>query len=199
MTNLTDPIFHNEDAAREHFQALRWPNGVVCPHCGSVHGIAKVEGVKRSHRHGLYYCNSCAGQFTIKVGTVLEKSKIPLAKWALGFHLMAASKKGISAHQLHRSLGLTYKTAWFMAHRIREAMGMKAEETGPIGGFNKVVESDETYVGGKKKNVHKGKPEPKKHPVVALVERDGQVRARHIPNVTAKNVRDHLTVRRQHQ
>ena len=189
MTNLTDPIFHNEDAAREHLENLRWPEGPICPHCGSVDGIALVGGTKRSHRPGLYYCNGCEGQFTVKVGTVLEKSKIPLTKWVLGFHLMAASKKGISAHQLHRSLGITYKTAWFMAHRIREAMGMKAEDTSPIGGANKVVESDETYVGGKKKNVHKGKPEPKKHPVVALVERDGEVRAIHIPNVTAKNAR----------
>lgn len=192
MTNLTDPIFHNEDAARAHLEALRWPEGPVCPHCGSVDGIAKVEGKKKSHRPGLYYCNGCEGQFTVRVGTVLERSKIPLTKWVLGFHLMAASKKGVSAHQLHRSLAITYKSAWFMTHRIREAMGMKPEETGPLGGENKVIESDETYVGGKAKNVHKGKPIPKKHAVVALVERDGQVRAKHVADVTAKTVRHHL-------
>jgi transposase-like protein len=192
MTNLTDPIFHNEDAARAHLEKLRWPDGSVCPHCGSVDGLAKVEGKKQSHRPGLYYCNACQGQFTVRVGTVLERSKIPLAKWVLGFHLMSASKKGISAHQLHRSLGITYKTAWFMAHRIREAMGMKPEETGPIRGENKVIESDETYVGGKAKNAHKGKPIPKKHAVVALVERDGEVRASHVANVTANNMRNHL-------
>jgi transposase-like protein len=193
MTNLTDPIFHDDEAAREHFEKLRWPDGAVCPHCESSE-VVKVEGKKQSHRPGLYYCNSCKGQFTVKVGTVLEKSKIPMAKWALGFHLTAASKKGISAHQLHRSLGITYKTAWFMAHRIREAMGMKPEQTGPIGGENKVVESDETYVGGKARNAHKGKPIPKKHAVVTLVERDGTVRATHVANVTAKNVGEHLSL-----
>ena len=172
---------------------LRWPNGAVCPRCNSAE-VAKVVGKKQSHRPGLYYCNGCEGTFTVTVGTVLERSKIPLAKWALGFHLMASSKKGVSAHQLHRALGITYKSAWFLAHRIREAMGMKPEETGPIGGENKVVESDETYIGGKARNAHKNKPIPKKHPVVTLIERDGTVRATHVPNVTAKTVGEHLAI-----
>ncbi len=151
-----------------------------------------MEG--KSHRKGLLHCNECEKPFTVTVGSVMERSKIPLAKWVLGFHLMAASKKGISSHQLHRMLGITYKSAWFLSMRIREAMGLDPETSGPIGGGNKVVESDETYVGGKKKNVHTGKPEPKKHAVVTLVERSGEVRAKHVANVTAKNVKDHLKV-----
>ncbi len=168
--DLTNPIFHNEDAARAHLESVRWPEGPVCPHCGSKR-VTRMVG--KSHRPGLIHCNDCEKPFTVTVDTVMERSKIPLAKWVLGFHLMAASKKGVSSHQLHRMLGITYKSAWFLSMRIREAMGLDAETAGPIGGGNKVVESDETYVGGKKKNVHNGKPEPKKHAVVTLVERDG--------------------------
>lgn len=203
MTNLTNPIFHDEDKALEHVETLLWPDGPVCPHCGAMDKIAKVETTgmrtkpvpsgKKHHpaRKGLYYCNGCKGQFTVKVGSIFEHSKIPLTKWVLGFHLMCASKKGISAHQLHRMLGLPYKTAWFMAHRIREAM-RDGVPTGGLGGQNKVIEADETFVGGKAKNVHKGKPIPKKHAVVALVERDGEVRARHVPDVIAKSIRNTL-------
>ena len=121
------------------------------------------------------------------VGSVMESSHIPLTKWALGFHLMAASKKGVSAKQLQRTLGLGYRAAWFMAHRIRMAMSPNAK--GPIGGAGKVVESDETFVGGKKKNIHRGKPEPKKHAVQALVERGGEVRATHVADVSRKTLR----------
>ena len=188
--DLTNPIFHNEDAARAHLESVRWPEGPVCVHCGSKH-VTRMEG--KSHRKGLIHCNDCEKPFTVTVGSVMERSKIPLAKWVLGFHLMAASKKGVSSHQLHRMLGITYKTAWFLSMRIREAMGLDPETSGPIGGENKVVESDETFVGGKKKNVHKGKPEPKKHAVVTLVERGGQVRAKHLANVTAKIVKEHLS------
>ena len=187
--DLTNPIFHDEDAARAHLEAVRWPEGPVCVHCGS-NRITRMEG--KSHRKGLLHCNDCQKPFTVTVGSVMERSKIPLAKWVLGFHLMAASKKGVSSLQLHRMLGITYKSAWFLSMRIREAMGLDPETSGPIGGGNKVVESDETYVGGKKKNVHNGKPEPKKHAVVTLVERSGEVRAKHVANVTAKNVKDHL-------
>jgi transposase-like protein len=194
MTNLTDPIFHDVDAAREHLEAQRWPNGPVCPHCGETQRLSKMTG--KSHRKGLYQCNNpeCLQAFTVTVKTVMERSKISLPKWVLGFHLMAASKKGISSHQLHRSLGITYKSAWFMSMRIREAMGLPTEQSGPIGGANKVVESDETFVGGKARNAHKSKPIPKKHAVVTLVERDGAVRATHVPNVTAKNVGEHLAL-----
>jgi len=188
--DLTNPIFHNEDAARAHLEAVRWPNGPECPHCGSSH-VTRLAG--KSHRKGLIHCNDCEKPFTVMVGSVMERSKIPLAKWVLGFQLMAASKKGVSSHQLHRMLGITYKSAWFLAMRIREAMGLDPEtDDGPIGGPGKKVETDETYVGGKKKNVQNGKPEPKKKPVVALVERNGRLKARHVPNVDSNNIRDLL-------
>lgn len=185
--DLTNAIFHNEDAARAHVESVRWPNGPICPHCGSDH-VTRLHG--KSHRKGLIHCNACEQPFTVTVGTVMERSKIPLAKWVLGFHLMAASKKGVSSHQLHRMLGITYKSAWFLSMRIREAMGLSPETSDePMGGPGKKVESDETFVGGKKKNVHNGKPEPKKHAVHALVERGGQLRAKHVADVTAKTVR----------
>ena len=180
-----DPMFHNEDKAREYFEAQRWPNGPVCVHCGSDH-VHRLEGGK--HRSGLLQCNDCLEQFSVTVNSVMESSHIPLTKWALGFHKMAASKKGISAKQLQRELNLgSYHTAWFMAMRLREAMGI-SPKGGKIGGEGKVVESDETVVGGKKKNVHRGKPEPKKHVVHALVECGGEVRAKHLPDVSAKTL-----------
>lgn len=187
--DLTNPIFHDDDAAREHLEAQRWPHGPECPHCGEkrADAITKMEG--KAHRAGLYNCKSCRQQFSVTVGTVFERSKIPLAKWVLATHLMAASKKGMSAKQIERMLGVTYKTAWFMMHRIREAMTPSASEQGPIGGAGKAVESDETFVGGKAKNVHKGKPTPKKYPVIALVDRKGDLIAKHVPDVTAKTVK----------
>jgi transposase-like protein len=145
----------------------------------------------RKHRPGLYYCNACKGQFTVTVGTVCERSKIPLRKWVLAMHLLCASKKGMSSHQLHRMLGVTYKTAWFMGHRIREAMREPTtREGGPaLGGANKVVEADETFVGGKARNRKRAAPIPNKEPVLSLVERDGRVRSFHLPEVTAKTLR----------
>ena len=147
MTDLQNPIFNDLDKAREALELARWPNGPYCPHCGNADEdlIAKVEGKKKSHRAGLYYCNECKGQFTVTVGTVFERSKVPLTKWWLASHLMASSKKGISSHQLHRMLGVTYKTAWFMSHRIREAM--KDLNPTPMGGEGKVIEAGETYHG----------------------------------------------------
>ena len=118
--NLTDPIFHDEDKAREHFEKLGWPDGPFCPHCGEVDKVYRLHG--ESHRPGLHHCNSCDGSFTIMTGGVMESSHLPLTKWALGFHLMASSKKGASAKQLQRQLGIGYRAAWFMAHRIRKAM-----------------------------------------------------------------------------
>lgn len=192
MTDLTDPIFNDEAAAREHLEAIRWPNGPFCPHCGETEKVKRLEG--KSHRAGLHQCNSCREHFTVTVGTVMERSHVPLAKWVLAFHLMAASKKGMSAHQLHRMLKVTYKTAWFMAHRIREAMN--DPNPGPIGGEGKIVEADETYFGNKEeitKRTKKGKSgHASKRAVVALVERGGEVRAVHMPKVTASNVRDVL-------
>ena len=135
----------------------------------------------------LFQCNECREHFTVTVGSVMERSHVPLHKWVLAYHLMASSKKGISAHQLHRSLCVTYKTAWFMAHRIRESM-KPTDDAGPIGGENKVVEVDETYVGGKAKNRAYKEP-PKKEAVVSLVEREGKVRSFHVASVTDKTLR----------
>ena len=115
--NLTDPIYHDADKAREHIEKLHWPHGPNCPHCGSVENITKLQG--KSTRPGVYKCNACEKPFTVTVGTVMEDSKIPLNKWLLAFALVNGSKKGVSAHQLHRSLGITYKSAGFMHHRIR--------------------------------------------------------------------------------
>ena len=141
--NLSDPIFHDDNAARAYLEASRWPNGALCPHCGGVDKNKRMEGAK--HRPGLFQCGDCRKQFTVTVGTVFERSKVPLSKWMLATHLMASSKKGISAHQLHRSIGVTYKTAWFMFHRIREAM---TDSTGSGFGSNGgVVEGDETFIG----------------------------------------------------
>lgn len=184
MTNLTDPIYTNEAAAREHLEAIRWPNGPICPHCGSVDNAAKLEG--KSTRPGVYKCRDCRKPFSVTVGTVYERSHIPLNKWVLATHLICASKKGMSAHQLHRMLGLTYRSAWFMAMRIREAM--RDINPGLIGGGEGgVVEIDETYVGGKAKNrKHKV---PSKEAMVSLVERDGKVRSFHVATVTAGSLR----------
>lgn len=185
--DITNKIYNDVDAARAHLEEQLWPQGPFCPHCGSF-AATKLEG--KAHRPGLYQCNDCREQYTVTVGTVFEHSKIGLHKWVLASHLMGASKKGISSKQLERMLGVTYKSAWFMTMRLREAM--TDPKAGPIGGPGKVVESDETFVGGKKKNVHKGKPEPKKHAVHALVERGGQMRAKHVADVTAKTLRKNL-------
>ena len=153
--DLTDPIFNDEDKAREHVETVRWPNGPICPHCGCVDKVYRLHGA--SHRHGLVHCNNCDGAFTVTTGTVMESSHVPLTKWVLAYRLMASAKKGISAHQLHRTIGVTYKTAWFMAHRIRESM--RDVMLPPLGGDGKVVEADETYVGGKPR---KGGPDGRK-------------------------------------
>lgn len=185
--NILDPVFHCETKARAFLEAQRWPNGPECPFCGKAgENIVRLGGEAASK--GLILCRPCRKKFTVTVGTVMERSHIPLTKWLMTFRLMASSKKGVSAHQVHRMLGVTYKTAWFLCHRVREAMGLP-KESGPIGGEGKTIEADETYVGGKAKNVHNGKPAPKKHPVVALVERGGEVRAQHVADVTAKSVR----------
>jgi transposase-like protein len=190
MFDLTNEIFHDEDRAREWLEAQRWPHGPVCPHCGVINEATLLKG--KSTRPGLYKCRACQKPFSATVGTVFERSKIPLHKWLLATVLLTSSKKGFSSHQVHRQLNVTYKTAWFMTHRIRKAMEPRAGGAGPLGGAGKVLESDETFVGGKKKNVHRGKPEPKKHAVHALVERGGKVSANHIADVTAKTLRETL-------
>jgi transposase-like protein len=187
--NLTDPRFQDPDKAREYLEAQRWPNGPVCPHCGNC-DQEKITGLKgKAHRAGLYQCAECREQFTVTVGSVMERSKIPLNKWLMAMHLMGASKKGISAHQIHRMLGITYQSAWFLCHRIREAMKNDGQTLdGGLGGTNKVVEADETYVGGKAKNRAHRNPAPKKA-VLTLIERDGRAKSFHIANVTAETVR----------
>jgi len=178
--------FNDEDAARELMERMRWPNGIACPHCGGLdpYSLTPKATSKKPGRKGLYKCRACRKQFTVTVGTVFEDSRIPLSKWLLGLHLMASSKKGISAHQLHRNLGISYKAAWFMAHRMRYAMA-----SGPLAELLKgVIEMDETYIGAKRvRGAKRGRPGPDspKTPVVALVERGGKVRAFPVERVTA--------------
>jgi len=184
MSNLSNPIFIDETKAREWLEARVWPHGPACPHCGVVGNATLMKG--KSHRPGLYQCNACREPFTVTVGTLYERSKIPLHKWLAATHLLMASKKGMSALQISRMLGLPYKTAWFMMHRIRESL--KPSPSDALGGTNKVVEADESYVGGKAKNRAHREPAPKKA-VFSLVERDGEVRSFHVANVSAQTLR----------
>jgi transposase-like protein len=195
----------DDDTAREIIAKLRWPNGPRCVQCGSVDGVYKVTSAAGSStRKGLYACRDCRGQFTVTVGTIFEDSHIPLGKWLAAIHLMASSKKGVSAHQLHRTLGLTYKSAWFMAHRIRYAMTQE-----PLSGLLKlegIVEVDETYVGGKLRNPHvavrrenasskrpnAGRSTQTKTPVLSLVQRGGNVRSQRMDRITGENIRQVL-------
>lgn len=191
MTDLLkNPIFNDETAAREWLEARVWPEGPICPHCGATDDdVTKLEG--KAHRPGLFQCSECREQFTVTVKTVFERSKIPLTKWLAALFLMTASKKGVSAHQVHRMLGISYKSTWFMMHRLREAMRSGGLE--PLGGRGKVVEADETYYGQiAKENRPKkttsgrsflkgGKRGPAgKRPILALVERGGRVRSFHV-------------------
>lgn len=181
MATFQNPIFQDETKAREALEAVRWPNGPTCPHCGNADAekIAKVAGAKQSHRPGLFYCNECKGQFTVTVGTVFERSKVPLTKWWMAAHMLNSGKNGVSAHEIHRNIGVTYKTAWFMMHRLREAMtGMSGNE--PMGGEGKSVQADETYYGNTSKRA-KGykKGHTNKAGIVALIEPKGRVRAFH--------------------
>ena len=195
MSDLSNPIFHDETKAREWLEARIWGNGRFCPHCGAVDESTLMQG--KSHRAGVYQCNVCRKPFSVTVGTLYERSHVPLNKWLAATHLMMASKKGISAMQVHRMLGISYKTAWFLCHRIRESL--RETQPAPLGGQNKVVEADETYIGGKETNKHKSKRRPGmqggrgKEAVVSLVERDGRIRSQHMPEVTAANLKLALT------
>lgn len=199
LAKLTEQ-YSNEDKAREFFEKERWPEAPICPHCGVIGESFKLEPQTNGKTHvrkGVWKCGACREQFTVTVGTIMEDSHIPLNKWLLAFHLMCASKKGMSAHQLHRMLGVTYKSAWFMAHRIRHAM---AEE--PLSSLlTGTIEMDETYIGGKRRiSVPQAAPRgerPKDNPgpfadkaaVVSVLQRGGRVQSRHIEHVTAKTLR----------
>jgi transposase-like protein len=185
--NLTDPIFTDADKAREYFESIHWPNGPFCPHCGEAEKVYRLEG--KTTRKGLFHCNSCKGQFTVTTGTVMESSHIGLHKWALGFRMYASSKKGFSAHQLHRSLGITYKSAWFMAMRIREAMGDSSPS--PMGEEGGTVEADETYI-GRKPGRKKARGTGHKMAVMSLVERKGRARSFRIVDFDGKTLSDIL-------
>jgi transposase-like protein len=183
MSDLSNPIFHDEEKAREWLEARVWTNGRICPHCGVVDQSTLMKG--KSHRAGLYQCNACREPFTVTVGTLYERSKVPLHTWLAVTHLMMASKKGMSALQISRMIGKPYKTVWFLCHRVRESL--KETPKGTLGGQNKVVEADETYIGGKAKNRAHREPAPKQA-VFSLVERDGNVRSFHMAQVSAKTL-----------
>ena len=189
MIDLTNPIFQDEEKARAFLESVRWPNGPICHHCGSVQDIAPLGG--ESMGPGWYYCGACKDKFTVRMGSIFERSHVPLHKWLLAFRLLASSKKGISAHQLHRTLNVTYKTAWFMAHRIRESMKEPAWP-GQLGGSGKIVEADETFI-GRKPGRTKKRGSSHKMAAVSLVERGGKVRSFHVENVNARTLRKVLT------
>ncbi|MEX0961114.1 MAG: IS1595 family transposase [Burkholderiales bacterium] len=187
---LSAPYFHDEQAAYEFVEAKLWPRGPVCPHCGGVERNSKMGG--KSTRIGTYKCYDCRKPFTVKIGTIFEASHIPMHKWLQAIFLISSSKKGISSHQLQRTLGITIKSAWFMSHRIREAMKSVGGMFSSGGG---TIEADATYVGGKEKNRHRSKRNPKiiggvgKQCVFSLVQRDGGARSFHIPSVHASNLK----------
>lgn len=195
MSILSKPYFHTEAAAFEHVEKVLWPEGPVCHHCGSVKKPYKLVGVHSKpskknpegvERHGLYKCSDCKGQFTVRMGSIFEESHIPLHKWLQAIHLMCSSKKGISAHQMHRTLELTYKTAWFLCHRIRFAM--QATSTEPMGGIGKIVEVDETFYGKHDDVPHRMKGKETKNIVLTLVERGGEARSFHIEGIRRSDV-----------
>lgn len=183
----TENRFTNEEAAREYLESIRWPKGPVCPHCGGADRQYRIEAnPAKGVRDGLLSCGHCTKQYTVTVGTVFEDSKIPLHKWVYANHLICSSKKGISSKQLERVLGVTYKTAWFMSHRLRAGMG--GTPTGQLGGGGKVVEADETYYGRKRdRKVRVGMEHKQK--IFSLVERGGKVRSFHVPSVTGANLK----------
>jgi transposase-like protein len=195
--------FSDEDKAREFIEKLRWPEGPICPHCGEINNAYKLEpkpakeGSKNTHvRKGVWKCGGCREQFTVTVGTIFEDSHIPLSKWLLAYHLLCSSKKGMSAHQLHRMLKVTYRSAWFMAHRIRYTMSQEPLSSKLTG----IVEVDETYVGGKLRigttkphdNYHRKRvgPVSNKAAVVSVLQRGGRVQSTHVERVTSENLRN---------
>lgn len=201
MTNLTDAIYNNEDAARAHLEGIRWPDGVSCPICGCVDRIKTATMKNKPTKKnpdpqpvkGYYHCGHCLNRFTVRTGMVYERSHVPLHKWVLATQLLCSSKKGMSAHQLHRMIGVTYKTAWFMFHRIRESM--LDDAPAPIGGPGKSVQADETYFGTKDSKRGKQWSEKKGHSnkmsVVSLVS-EGKARTFHVDTANITTVREIL-------
>lgn len=187
MSALSRPEFHSEEAAFAHLEKTIWAGAPVCPHCGGVERITKVKAnVAKRIREGLWRCGQCKLQFTVKVGTVFEHMRLPLHKALQAVYLVTSSKKGVSAHQLHRTLEITYKTAWFLLHRIREAM--RSDDTAPFGGAGGIVEVDETFI-GKLKGVEKRRAFHHKMKVLALVDRDsGKARTMVVDNVKAETL-----------
>lgn len=200
MCDINAPFFTDEDKAREYLETQRWADGRPCPHCGVLDKNYPVKPQKQKskdnkERKGIYHCNACDKQFTVTVGTVFERSKVPLHKWLMATYLMSSSKKGISAKQIERTLGVTYKTAWFMCHRIREAMREGTtglwSDPGKMGGNGSVIEADETYIG--RRRSRKGEKLPsgygRKEKVITLVERGGRARSTHVPAINAGTIR----------
>jgi transposase-like protein len=183
MSFLNCPYFHDEVAAIAKLESVLWAGEPVCPHCGGVGKAYEIKGART--RAGLRKCGHCKKQFTVKVGTVFESSHIPLHKWLQATYLMCSSKKGISSHQLHRTLEITYKSAWFMSHRLREAMNIAPEA--PAGGEGGMVEIDETYI-GQKEGVPKRRAHHHKHAILTLVERHGKARSFHVDGTSFKDL-----------
>lgn len=179
--------FRNEDAARKHLESIQWPDGPVCPHCGVLERSSRIKG----GRKGLLFCNACRKQFSVTVGTVFERSHVPLHTWLYATHLLCSSKKGLSSHQLMRMIGVSYKTAWFMSHRIREAMAPAKGEP-PLGGEGKTVEADETYIGhsdNKPRKFPGSGGYAHKRAVLSLVERGGKIRSFTLTSPTAYEIK----------
>lgn len=186
MCDLSSPIYHDANKARVHLEAIRWPDGPICPHCGVIDNAAQLSG--KSTRPGVYKCRDCRKPFSVTVGTVFERSKVPLNKWLLATHLLTSSKKGISSHQLHRSLGVTYKTAWFMTHRIRCAM--ESTDTTLLGSGGGIVEADETYIGRRKGQKKRRSGGGHKMKVFSLVERGGRIKSARISGSMFEGIKE---------
>lgn len=195
MSVLSRPELHDEAKAFEHVESILWPNGPVCPKCGSVDRHYALKGVRTKpskknpngiERHGLYKCSACRSQFTVRMGTIFEESHLPLTKWLQAIHLMCASKKGISAHQMHRILECTYEAAWFLCHRIR--LAMTSGQLPPMGGNGKTVEADETYIGRLQGQPIRHGGGSHKNTVMTLVERGGIARSFHVDSAKVKTV-----------
>jgi transposase-like protein len=187
QSHLSAAHFHSEEAAYSYVEARLWPEGPVCPHCGATkEQVGRLRG--KTNRIGLCKCYACRKPLTVKIGTVFESSHVPLRVWLQAIYLFSSSKKGISTRQLQRTFQCGLKTAWFLGHRVREAMTeLNLLDTSPLGGANQVVEADESYVGGRAAN--RKNFIPPKAPVLSLVERDGRVRSFHVPNVTAQTLK----------